>query len=269
MSTATSQHEIQLALARILAEDAQSPTPVVRTISLEFWGQLKRWVRHISQSPQPFTIALSGGSGSGKSHVRKILVSALQSVAQVSAFSQDNYYRDFSQDFADWSLERFYDQIDFDDPAHIRFDDLIQDLTHLKTLRSGQTFYIPKLVYGTPEALPTRIPNGLAIPVCPFIVTEGIHAFHQPGLRALYDFRIYVDVDETTRRERWLARNLRDNRGVTDNMWQTTVNCLESHILPNRAYADLVLNNAAPAEQITAFMQRVIAVLQSAAVQAA
>ncbi len=261
--------EIQQALRQLLARDSQLPCPVVKSISLAFWDNVKQWVHHISQTPVPFTIALAGASGSGKSMVRDAVVGSLRQIAEVSAFTQDNYYRNFAADFPHWPLDEFYHRIDFDDPAHIRFDVLMADLKRLKTLRFGETLHIPKLVYGTPQAKPTSIHNGYAMPVTPFIVTEGIHAFYSAELRSLYDFRIFVDVDESVRRERWLARNMRDNRGTTDNMWNTTVDCLHRHILPTRAQAHLVINNMAPLDQVQAFIQQVIQVLEKASKAAA
>lgn len=261
--------EIFNELRHILATDSQTEVPVVKTVSLGFWEHLKQWISHVAFAPEPFTIALAGGSGSGKSMVREVLVDALSQVAEVSAFTQDNYYRDFEADFPHLPLETFYHRIDFDDPAHIQFNQLIADLNCLKTLRYGQVLHIPKLVYGTPDAKPTSTPKGLAVPILPFIVTEGIHAFYSQELRSLYDFKIYVDVDEETRRSRWLARNQLENRGTTDNMWQTTVECLQQHIIPNRAYADLVLNNVAPLEQVTRFIHQVVELLQKAAQRAA
>jgi uridine kinase len=262
-------NEILHELRRILRADCHNDLPVVKAVSLEFWENLKAWIYHISQSPEPFTIALAGGSGSGKSMVREVLVSALARVTDVSAFTQDNYYRDFAADFPHWRLDEFYHRIDFDDPEHIQFDQLVTDLKHLKTLRYGQTLHIPKLIYGTPEAKPTSVPQGLGVPIKPFIVTEGIHAFYDEELRSLYDFMIYVDVDEDSRRSRWLQRNQLENRGTTDNMWQTTVECLQTHILPNRNHADLVINNVAPLEQVTHFINQVVQLLHSAAKSAA
>lgn len=261
--------EILNELRSALAQDSKAETPVVKAVSLAFWENVKQWIHHIALAPEPFTIALAGGSGSGKSMVRETLVEALSYVAEVSAFTQDNYYCDFEANFPQWTTDEFYHRIDFDDPGHIQFSQLIEDLKLLKTLRYGQMLMIPKLIYGTPQAKPTSIAKGLALPVTPFIVTEGIHAFYCPELRDLYDFKIYVDVDEDTRRERWLARNNRDNRGTTDNMWQTTVTCIQQHILPNRAHADLVINNLAPQEQIQDFIHRVIQLLYSAARRAA
>lgn len=248
-------------LRQILAQDSRSVQPVVKAVSLQFWEHLKQWVDHLSGQSAPFIIAIGGPSGSGKSLVRNLLTRALDPVAPVASFTQDNYYRDFEQDFPELPLERFYHEIDFDDPAHIRFQDLLADLNRLCAMRFGEVLPISRLIYGTPAHKPTIVSADLPIPVTPFLITEGIHAFYSPLLRERYHFKIYVDVNESTRRERWLARNRRENRGTTDNMWQTTVQCLQSHILPTRGYADLVLNSVASAEDIEQFFRLVVEAL--------
>lgn len=261
--------EVTRELQQILSRDSEQACPVVKSISLDFWETLKQWVRFVSYGNSPLTIGLAGASGSGKSLVRDLLIESLSQVAPVSSFTQDNYFRDFSADFPHWSVAEFYDRIDFDDPAHIQFEALIRDLDCLQTMALGETLLLPRLIYGTPQAKPTVQDADIPLPVAPFLVTEGIHAFYSEALRARYHVKIYVDVDEATRRARWLARNQRDNRGITDNMWQTTVTCLNTHILPNRRYADLVLDNTAPREEIAAFLQELIDLLVLAAQRAA
>lgn len=242
----------------IFEQDSQRDVAVVQSVSLFFWEHVARWSHKIAYIPEPFTIALTGPSGSGKSYIRETLVSELSKVSQVSSFTQDNYYRDFETDFPHLPLSLFYDQIDFDDPDHIRFRHLGRDLKRFQRQPLGQSIRIPKLRFGTPEQKPAIIEEAIHLPVTPFMVTEGIHAFYEPAILPLYDFKIYVDVDEKTRRQRWLARNIQENRGTTDNMWNTTVQCLERHILPTRSVADLVINNNAPAAQVTEFLRNVI-----------
>ena len=67
-----------------------------------------------------------------------------------------------------------------------------------------------------------------------------------------------MDIDEATRRQRWLDRNRQENRGTTDNMWNTTVDCLNQFILPTRPVADLVINNIAPQAQVVQFLLDVV-----------
>jgi uridine kinase len=252
-------------LRQILNQDAQSAIPAVQSISLSFWQSVQRWVRHIANTPEPFTIALTGASGSGKSFIREVIVEKLSEVSEVSSFTQDNYYRDFAADFPKMPLETFYDEINLDDPAHLQFDRMLSDLQRLKGACYGQLISIDTLQYGTPTSKPTLIPNGLSVEVSPFIVTEGIHAFYDSRLLPLYDLKIFVDIDEATRRERWLARNRMENRGTTDNMWNTTVACLEQFTLPTRSVADLVLNNNANQDQMVQLVEDIVSLLSSTA----
>lgn len=255
------QQEVLSRLHDVFLRDSQQDTPVVQFISLFFWENLTRWVQHIAYTSTPFTIALTGPSGSGKSFIRETLVDRLSQFTDVAAFTQDNYYRDFEADFHHLPLERFYDEINFDDPAHIRFKHLQRDLQQLRTQPVGSTLRIPRLRFGTPTRKPAIIEEDLALQITPFIITEGIHAFYDPAVLPYYDLKIYVDVEETTRRERWLTRNRLENRGTTDNMWQTTVDCLRQHILPAQLAADLVINNNLPQEQVAYFLDDVIQTL--------
>ncbi len=248
----------------LLAEDSRSEMPVVQSVSLFFWDDLSRWAHHIAFVPQPFVVALTGPSGSGKSFIRETLVQELSQFTNVASFSQDNYYRDFEADFPHVPLSLFYDHIDFDDPDHIRFRHLGRDLQRFQAQPLGGTIYIPKLRFGTPEQKPAIIEEALPLTVTPFMVTEGIHAFYEPAILPLYQFKIYVDVDEKTRRQRWLSRNIQENRGITDNMWRTTVQCLERHILPTREVADLVINNNAPIPQVKRFLTQLAQTLGNA-----
>ena len=250
-------------LQDLFLRDSLQEAPVVQSLSLFFWDNLNEWVRKIALSSEPFTIALCGPSGCGKSYIRETLVSQLETVSAVSSFTQDNYYRDFEADFPHLPLALFYDQINFDDPAHIRFLHLARDLQRFQSSPVGSMLKLPKLRFGTPAQKPTIIEGALDLPVTPFMVTEGIHAFYDPAILPHYDFKIYVDVDETTRRKRWLERNIQENRGTTDNMWNTTVECLEQFILPTRPVADLVLNNNVPREQMIRFIKDMVQIIAS------
>lgn len=256
--------EIERALQTLFEADGERDVPVVQSHSLFFWSNLADWVKQIATLKEPFTIALTGASGSGKSFIREVLVSELSKVSEVASFTQDNYYRDFEADFPHLPLSSFYDEINLDDPAHIRFTKLADDLRKLKRMPYGSHFSIPKLIYGTPTSKPTIVEGGTEMEVTPFIVTEGIHSFCDSGIIPHYNLKIFVDIDEAERRRRWLERNQRENRGTTDNMWNTTVECMNQYILPTRPVADLIVNNNAPQEDVTAFLEDIVDILTTA-----
>ncbi|HEY9745401.1 MAG TPA: hypothetical protein V6C99_04210 [Oculatellaceae cyanobacterium] len=245
-------------LSQLLSKDSQRELPIIQGVSLFFRQSVPHWQHRICVEKKPFVIAIAGPSGSGKSYLREALVERLNQFTDVSAFTQDNYYRDFEADFPDVPLERFYHEVDFDDPCHIRFRQLRQDLRRIRSSVIGSVIRIEQFRFGTPSSKPTIIPGGCPLKVNPFIITEGIHAFYDPTILPLYDLKIYVDVDEKTRKQRWLERNRRENRGTTDNMWNTTVACLERHILPTRSLADVIINNQAPKEAVCHFLTEVL-----------
>lgn len=229
-----------------------------------FAEALPQRITHRYLEKRPIIIALNGPSGSGKSYIREQLVHHLKDLMSVSTFTQDSYYRDFELDFPQIPLDRFYHQIDLDDPAHIRFSHLVHDLTKIRKQSVGTTVTIPQFRFGTPTQKPGILENGQILSITPVIVTEGIHAFGDPRLMDLYDLKLYIHIDEKNRRQRWLTRNARENRGATDNMWQTTINCLDKHIQPTQVQADLVINNNGSTEELTAFLDQIIAMIQQA-----
>lgn len=209
------------------------------------------------QEKKPIILALSGPSGSGKSYIREQLIHHLTPLLPVSSFTQDNYYRDFELDFPQIPLADFYHRIDLDDPAHIRFSKLAEDLTVIRQHTVGQEVAIPRFRFGTPTRKPGIEETPQSLQVAPIVITEGIHAFGDPRLLPLYDLKLYIHVDEEKRKQRWISRNQRENRGTTENMWQTSVNCLDNFIEPNKALADISLNNNLPSNELDRFLIKV------------
>ncbi len=255
------QNHLHQHIQELLAKDSQSHDPVVQSLSLFFWANLERWVEETVLQQKPFIIALTGASGSGKSFIREILVDKIKALTSVSAFTQDNYYRDFKADFPDLPISSFYDEINLDDPDHIRFQKMSDDLNYIKQATYHESVTIPKLIYGTPTSKPTIVEQGFQIKTSPFIVTEGIHAFYDQRIVHQYNLKIFVDIDEDARRQRWLMRNQLENRGTTDNMWNTTVDSLNNYILPKRHLADLVINNTAEQESVVAFLDNLLGLI--------
>ncbi|MCA9841187.1 MAG: hypothetical protein KC475_03620 [Cyanobacteria bacterium HKST-UBA03] len=253
------------ALRRLLAEDNLEPTPVITSVSLSAWARIKTGLAKAPSGSlrpsRPFIIGLAGGSGSGKTQVRDVLADALSQFAPVSTFTQDNYYCDFSQRYAGLTPQAFYDTVDLDDPEQVLTAKLIADLRTLRAMPLGAAMTMPRLVYGTPTTLPSLAPTGQLISAEPFVITEGIHALGTPALRRCYDLSIYVDVDEAVRRDRWLLRNQKENRGATCHMWQTTVQCMGRYVLPSRAQADVVVNNTADLSQLAQMLYQLTGLL--------
>jgi uridine kinase len=203
-----------------------------------------RNIKDLKTLKKPYIITFTGASSSGKTYLAKLLASILSEQVPVSYFSQDNYYRDFNKDFSDkYSLSEFYETINFDDPQHFRFAKLKQDLLHIKKASIGGSIDIPKITFGTGKDFPFIEEKGLNIPITPVLITEGVYTLVDPEVHPVYDFKFFINMENDTRKNIWIERNTKENRYFNDHMWETTVESLNSHILPSKVHADMVIDN--------------------------
>jgi uridine kinase len=142
-------------------------------------------------------IGIAGGSGSGKTTVVKKIIRALPN-SSVSVISQDAYYRDNGHLSAE---ER--KKINFDHPASIEFDLLID---HIDRLRGGET--IPMPIYSYVSCARSKE----SIPVKPtkVVIVEGILVLTNAELRRRMDIKIYVDTDGDDRLMRIIQRDIEE-----------------------------------------------------------
>lgn len=201
-------------------------------------------------------IAFTGASSSGKTFLAKKLDSILSK--RSSYFSQDNYYRDFKKDFSGkYSLEEFYQNINFDDPQHFNISKLLNDLRKIKNITNLQTVFLPKIVFGTDSDFPYSIENGTSLLIKEYVITEGVYALKYPdyNIEKEYDLKIFVEIDESTRKQIWMKRNQEEGRYFNEHMWQTTVDAYNKYIYPTKETADIVLNNTTPFYDFTDFFK--------------
>jgi uridine kinase len=179
-------------------------------------------------------IAITGGSGSGKTTIAQALARRLGAGAVV--IPEDDYYRCSStvRDFDPASYN-------FDAPEAKEHALLCQ---HLALAKTGQSFDKPlyDLVTHRRRTEVERIARAKTL------IVEGIHLLASDHLRALFDLKVYVDADEALRLGRRMIRDV-EERGRTPRMvlaqFFTTVRPMhEKHIAPQKAFADLVVRCA-------------------------
>jgi uridine kinase len=149
---------------------------------------------------KPKIIAISGGSGSGKTTAAKMLQTLLGE-ENCQILSQDNYYKDQSRHFkGDGS-------INFDHPNAIDFPLMAQ---HLSQILNGETVPIPLYDFVTH----TRKKETLLFSQKKYIIVDGILILSEEKLRDLYDTSLFLDIPEAIRFSRRLKRDV-EERGRT------------------------------------------------------
>lgn len=182
----------------------------------------------------PFIIAVAGGTASGKTTVCELIISALKD-QRVAIISQDSFYRPLT------AAEREnVAEYNFDHPAAIDWDLLIQKLNNLKDPMAGPV-EIP--VYDFVSH--SRVKQTQSVYGADVILLEGILIFHKPELRAMFDMKIFVDVDADTRLARRVIRDInqrgRDVMGVLRQYEKFVKPSFEEYIFPTKKYADVII----------------------------
>ena len=145
-------------------------------------------------------IAITGGSGSGKTTAAKMLCSLLGETNCV-ILSQDNYYKDQSKNFkGDGS-------VNFDHPDAIDFALMAEQLSHLL---QGQPVHSPLYDFVTHS----RKSETYLVPQKKFIIIDGTHILYEESLRRFFNYSLFLDIPEEVRFARRLKRDVQE-RGRT------------------------------------------------------
>lgn len=192
----------------------------------------------------PFIIALSGGSGSGKSVLAEALVGVLsarlgQDAAQI--VREDDYYLPMSvYGPASTDAERtaLAANINYDRPEAKEAERLAADLAALKT---GEAVDAPIYDYGKHD----RSPDTRRLAPTPVVILEGIHALSMPAVKPLIDLSVYVDTPDDLRLARRLRRDVlergRSVESVLSQYLSTVRSAHYQHTYPAKFEADLVI----------------------------
>lgn len=178
-------------------------------------------------------IAITGGSGAGKTTLARALARRLGAGAVVIA--EDDYYRCAST-ISSFDAAAY----NFDAPTAKEHDLLC---AHLQLARSGEAFDKPVYDLITHR----RQPHVERIAHADALIVEGIHLLASPELRALFDLKVFIEADEALRLGRRMIRDV-ESRGRTPrtvlSQFFTTVRPMhEAHVEPQRVFADIILTS--------------------------
>lgn len=178
-------------------------------------------------------IAISGGSGSGKTTIAKLLKKYFGD--HVTLISQDSYYRDLSHLSDD---ERT--KTNFDHPDSLDFDLLY---THLKGLKSGLDVDGPEYCFKTH----TRKNKKVKIEPKPVLIVEGLYSFFEKNICEIVDCTVYVEASNDLRLIRRIRRDAiergRDVESILS-QYESTVRGMQAEYVDQQKHiADILIEN--------------------------
>ncbi len=181
---------------------------------------------------RPVTIAVAGGTGSGKTTISNAILERVGS-HHIAFIPHDSYYKDLTGvPLIDRKV------INFDHPDAL---DTALMAEHIQTLQSGQAVEIP--IYDF--TIHQRLPRTQHIEPQPIILVEGILVLAEAALRPLFDVKIFVDTDADIRLIRRLKRDIAERGRTADsviNQYLSTVRPMHMEFVePSKRYADVII----------------------------
>lgn len=183
---------------------------------------------------KPFTIGITGGSGSGKTYLIENLSNRFKT-EEVCLISQDNYYRPRDEQYTDENGVK-----NFDLPTAIDHEHFHEDLLKLKRgetiIKEEYTFNNPNAVAKTIELRPASI-----------LIVEGIFVQYFKEIENELDLKIFIEAKDHVKLSRRIRRD-NDQRGydLDDVLYRYQHHVMpvyEKFIDPLKHNADLVIPN--------------------------
>ena len=183
---------------------------------------------------KPFTIGITGGSGSGKTYLIENLSSRFKP-EEVCLISQDNYYRLREEQLADEN-----GVTNFDLPSAIDHDRFHDDLLRLK---KGETIIKKEYTFNNPNAVPKTI----ELRPAPILIVEGIFVQYFKEIEIELDLKIFIEAKDHVKLSRRIRRD-NEQRGydLDDVLYRYQYHVMpvyEQYIEPLKHNADLVIPN--------------------------
>lgn len=205
------------------------------------------------QPNKTLIIGIAGGSGSGKTTVAQEILNRV-GPEKIAYIPHDAYYKDLSG--LPPSLKA---EVNFDHPNSLETELMVQQIIHL---RDGNSIELPSYDFSTHS----RTKHTILIEPKSVMIVEGILIYTDPGLRKLYDIKIFVDTDSDLRFIRRLKRDIEERGRTPDSVikqYLSTVRPMHLEFVePSKRYADIIIpeggHNTAALDMVVARLQEMI-----------
>lgn len=227
---------------------------VIKKIAAYLSGKIK----------MPASIGIAGETASGKSTITMDLIDTIESFATefgiknaITRVNTDDYYYDRSEMVkAAGSFAAFAKNYDLDVPEALELELMSK---HIKELLAGKATYLPKYdMSGTA----IRHDNYTLAEPSQIIISEGLFTL-TPKIKDAFDFKIYVDIPEELKKQRFFIRA--EERGLGDSapiIYANANQKAEVHIRPCKECADIILSGAADRIKYKNFLNKIIGMVQ-------
>lgn len=233
---------LQTKFRQILSFDKKCDTPIFIDVNPNFIAKFSK--RLINNPNKRLLIGITGESASGKSTICQEIKKIIEQFEMpVSILSTDNYFNDISALIKRYgSFDNLRDNgYDIDAPTSFQLDILKEDL---KLLSEGSDVMAPMYL---PNGTGVSLPHAQEITSRKINVVEGIATMYDE-VKDIFDVKIYVEADNTIRKDRFISRACKERNQSMENAmkhWDYIMNAGEKYVKPFRNEADLVLNGNA------------------------
>lgn len=177
---------------------------------------------------RPVMIGISGDSGAGKKTARNILADVM-GWANILTVEGDDAHR-WERGHPMWRATSHLDP---------KANDLYLQLEHARQL--GEGYGIRRVRYDHKSG---KFADPQAVSPARFIFFVGLHTFYMKRMRELLDIKIFMDTDETLRRQWKTARDTRE-RGYAQNEVEkqmlTRIEDAKRYVEPQKSFADMLV----------------------------
>ena len=211
----------------------------------------------------PASVGIAGETASGKSTITMDLIDTIQSFASefntdnvITRVNTDDYYYDRSEMVKKaGSFSEFAKSYDLDVPHALELELMSK---HIKELLAGKETYLPKYdMSGTA----IRHDNYTLAKPSKIIISEGLFTLTEK-VKDAFDFKIYVDIDESIKKKRFYIRaEERDLGDSADIIYKNANEKAKIYIRPCKQLADIVLSGSADRIKYKNFLNKIIAII--------